>query len=521
MRPPRFPPLADEVAEALLTVCGGNPLALRELPRALTPEQRAGSAPLSVPPAPGGEVRASFERQLARLQPETRAALCVVAAGAGCPPRAVRAALGRREAALEPAFAAGFLRRGGETSSLAHGEAPTSTLAAVDDGATRIEFRHPLLAAAAYHGAPSGERRAAHSALAAVVDDVQHRAWQLSGAALGPDAAAAGSLREAGEQARARGAHAAAGRAFARAAELWVAPADEALAGVAPSAAAPTAAAPAGGPAAASTDERAALELAAAREHALAGHGELAAELATRATASADPVVRDGAEHLRAHLLMRGGAPSEAVAVLRALAERAAAADDPAASAGYLLEASFAHMFRRRDARVGRVGRRGPRPRRHGRPGGRGAGEHRRGRGAAGARPRGEGDALLAAAEPLLFAADPLSDVAEVVGMAAMCSLWVEQFDRTGRIVSRMVDVSRAAGAAGRLVYPLTVRSQLHWRRGRWQQAYADAEESARLALETGQHGARALALGQLEPRRGGPSGGSSRRASTGGRGSS
>ncbi len=102
-----LPPLADEVAEQLLAACAGNPLALRELPRALTPEQRAGSAPLGGPPAPGGELQASFERQLARLEPATRSALCLVAAGAGCPPRAVRAALGSQAAALEPAVAAG------------------------------------------------------------------------------------------------------------------------------------------------------------------------------------------------------------------------------------------------------------------------------------------------------------------------------------------------------------------------------------------------------------------------------
>ncbi len=195
---------------------------------------------------------------------------------------------------------------------------------------------------------------------------------------------------------------------------------------------------------------------------------------------------------------MRGGAPLEAVATLRRLADRALAADDAATSAGYLLEASFAHMFRGEMHALAEL-----------------AAEARDRAGAAApevaalasiaegeallalGRAR-EGDALLAAAEPLLFAADPLSDVAEVVGMAAMCSLWVEQFDRTDRIVARMVDVTRAAGAAGRLVYPLTVRSQLHWRRGRWTQAYADAEESARLAAETGQHGARALALAQL-----------------------
>lgn len=82
--------------------------------------------------------------------------------------------------------------------------------------------------------------------------------------------------------------------------------------------------------------------------------------------------------------------------------------------------------------------------------------------------------------------------------MAAMCSLWIERFERVERIVGRMVSVAREAGAVSRVIYPLDVRSQLHWRRGRWSAAYADAEESVRLARETGQTGALALALAGL-----------------------
>lgn len=290
-------PLAPEVLDALLAASGGNPLALHELPRALSADQRAGLAPLSGPPATGSHVQASFERQLGALPAPTRTALCLLAAGAGCPPDAVAAALGDDgTAALEPALAAGLV--------LARGD--------------RLGFRHPLLAAAAYHGAASGERRAAHAALAATVTDLQHRAWQLSGAALGPDAVAVAALRAAGEQARARGAHAEAGRAFGRAAELTE-----------------------------ERGERAALELEAARDHTVAGHGELALELVGRAAREAeDPAVRIGAQHLRAHVLMRGGDPLRAIGVLKALAAQAAEAGDPAGSALYLLEASFAHMFR-------------------------------------------------------------------------------------------------------------------------------------------------------------------------------
>jgi DNA-binding CsgD family transcriptional regulator len=443
-------PLSEDVTEALLAASAGNPLALRELPRGLTAEQRTGRAPLHGPPASGGEVQAAFGRQLDALGPETRRALCVLAAGAGCPPEALARALGDDggAAALAPALEAGIVVR--------------------RDG--RLGFRHPLLTAAAYHAAPSGTRRAAHLALADAVTDVHHRAWQLSDAAIGPDPGTVAALRAAGEEARERGASGAAGRAFARAAELTEA-----------------------------SEERAALELEAARDHTVAGNGELALELAARAArGSRDATVQAGAEHLRAHILMRGGDPLEAVELLRALAEVASAEGDRASSARYLLESSFAYMYRGEMAQLSEL-----------------AGAARQQ--AAGVsdelaalaaiaegealialgRSR-EGDALLAAAEPLLFAADPLSEIAELIGMAAMSSLWIERFERVARISGRMVAVSRAAGAVSRLTFPLGVRSQLHWRRGRWASALADAEESVRLARETGQTGTMALTLAAL-----------------------
>ncbi|HST42978.1 MAG TPA: AAA family ATPase, partial [Conexibacter sp.] len=446
-------PLAPDVTEALLSASAGNPLALRELPRALSAEQRAGRAPLHGPPASGSEVQAAFERQLELLPAATRTALCLLAAGAGCPPAAVARALGEGggEAVLRPAVDAGLLTW--------------------SDG--RAAFRHPLLAAAAYHDAASGERRAAHAALAAQLDDRQHRAWQLSGAALGTDAAAAAALREAGEEARARGAHAEAGRSFGRAAEL-----------------AETAA------------ERAALELEAARDHAVAGHAELALELAERAARGGQEVgdlaVAGAAARLHAHITMRGGDPWKAITALKRLSADAEAAGDSAAAALLLLEASFGHMFRGEMAELAELAAKARAV----------AGERLPELATLAAIAEGEallalgrsreGDALLSAAEPLLYAADPLSEIAELIGMAAMSSLWIERFERVERIVGGMIAGAREAGAAGRLVYPLDVRSQLHWRRGRWAAALADAEESVRLARETGQAGALALALAGL-----------------------
>jgi ATP/maltotriose-dependent transcriptional regulator MalT len=445
------PPLADDVAEALLRASAGNPLALHELPRALTAAQRSGEAPLGGPPASGSRVQAAFERQLAELPAGTRGALCLLAAGSGCAPEAVAAALDRigvGEQAIASARDAGLLV----------------------ERAGRLDFRHPLLTAAAYHAAPSGDRRAAHVALAATVGDVHHRAWQLSGAALGADPEAAAALREAGEQARLRGAHGEAARAFGRAAELT----EEA-------------------------GERAALELESARDHAVAGHGELALELAGRAgSESRDPLVREGAEHLRAHVLMRGGDPLAAVGALKSLAARAADEGDRARSARYLLEASFAHMFRGEMAALSDLAAQAREVAAPISPELAMAAAVAEGEALVALGLSTEGEALLTAAEPLLHGFDPLSDLAELVGMAAMASLWTERFDRAERIVTRMVGVARDAAAVGRLPFPLGVRSQLHWRRGRWAAAYADAAEAVRLSGETGQVGTRALTLAML-----------------------
>src|SRR5690606_30169443 len=87
---------------------------------------------------------------------------------------------------------------------------------------TRIALRHPLLRAAAYHSAPSVDRRAVHAALAAVVEDGRRRAWHLAHAAVEADAGLAAQLEDAARDARARGGHAEAARAFLRAAELSV-----------------------------------------------------------------------------------------------------------------------------------------------------------------------------------------------------------------------------------------------------------------------------------------------------------
>lgn len=127
-----------------------------------------------------------------------------------------------------------------------------------------------------------------------------------------------------------------------------------------------------------------------------------------------------------------------------------------------------------------------------------------------------EAATLLAAAEPLLLSADPPLELAEVVAMGALCSAWIECFARAEAAIDGLVGAARAAGAAGRLGYPLTVRSHIGWRRGRWRAARADAAEAAGLARETGQLGVLAAALPALARAEAGRGGFDAARAAAG-----
>jgi DNA-binding CsgD family transcriptional regulator len=94
----------------------------------------------------------------------------------------------------------------------------------------RLEFRHPLIPAAVYDGAPFRERQAVHRALAAALprDATAERAWHLAAAADGPDEDVATLLEQAAEQCLQRSAGPIAARTLRRAAELSPEPADAA-----------------------------------------------------------------------------------------------------------------------------------------------------------------------------------------------------------------------------------------------------------------------------------------------------
>src|SRR5438132_4095552 len=185
--------LDESVLERIIVETGGNPLALMELPRGLTPGQLAGGfgLPAALPLSAG--IEQSFTRRLERLPADTRLLLLLAAADPiGDPLLLWRAAekLGIPAEAAAGSEAEGLLRIG-----------------------EQVTFRHPLVRSAAYGSALLEQRRAVHLALAEVTDrtaDPDRRAWHLAAAASAPDEEVASELEQSAGRAQARGGLAAA-----------------------------------------------------------------------------------------------------------------------------------------------------------------------------------------------------------------------------------------------------------------------------------------------------------------------
>lgn len=165
--------LADQVAESIVSMVGGNPLALIEAPAGLAPEQRRGGALLPKSPPVVPSLQAAYATRLRRLDPETSEYLLLAAAGA--PDHLVAGRLGAAEDL-------GLVRLGAS-----------------------CEFVHPLMRSAVYHAAPPSARRRAHRRIAEGVEDPE-RTRQLALAAEGPDEELASRLADLASRAEEAGA---------------------------------------------------------------------------------------------------------------------------------------------------------------------------------------------------------------------------------------------------------------------------------------------------------------------------
>jgi len=196
-------PLDAAVRDRIVAETRGNPLALLELPREMTPDELAGGFALPDARALAGRIERAFRERWEALPQDARRLLLVAAAepvGQSVLVWRAAARLGIPDDAAEPAAAASLLELG-----------------------ARARFRHPLVRSAVYRAAPEDERRRVHRALADVTDsevDRDRRAWHRAAAAGGPDEDVAEELERCASRAQARGGLAAAAAFLQRAADL-------------------------------------------------------------------------------------------------------------------------------------------------------------------------------------------------------------------------------------------------------------------------------------------------------------
>jgi len=178
-------PLDERVHERIVAETRGNPLALLELPRGLTPAELAGGFGLSDTMPLTGRIEQGFLRRLEPLSVETRRVLLAAAA--------------------EPIGDATLLWRAVERLGIGPEAAGAAEATGLIEIGARVRFRHPLVRSAAYRSASPQERQDVHRVLAEVTDpqlDPDRRAWHRAHATPEPDEDVAAELERSAAQAR-------------------------------------------------------------------------------------------------------------------------------------------------------------------------------------------------------------------------------------------------------------------------------------------------------------------------------
>ncbi|MDT7574722.1 MAG: hypothetical protein QOH17_1055 [Pseudonocardiales bacterium] len=197
-----FPTLAARVRHWVLTESEGNPLALLELPAALSLTERSAEQVLPDALPLGRKLQRTFADRLTHLPDSLRAVLLL--------------------AALDDTGDLRVLIHASEQSGLdVLAPAERAHLVRVDDAAGRVVFRHPLVRAAVVAASTSAERRHAHRVLAEhMTDQPDRRAWHLATACIQPDETVSALLKDTAERVLRRGDAVGAVAALIRAADL-------------------------------------------------------------------------------------------------------------------------------------------------------------------------------------------------------------------------------------------------------------------------------------------------------------
>jgi DNA-binding CsgD family transcriptional regulator len=437
-------PVDPGVADQLLAATDGNPLALVELPTALTAAELSGQEPLpaSLPVTEG--VERAFLARVRRLPAPSQTLLLVAAAeGAGdlAAVQMASASLGIDPGALGAVEQSGLVhtRRG------------------------RLEFRHPLVRSSVYGAATSSSRRDAHAALAQCLTargDVDRSVWHRAAAAVAPDETIATQLEQAAGRAAARGAPAAASAAFERAAQLTADP-----------------------------ETRARRIWFAAEQARLAGHHLRAISLLESArSTTTDPLLQADVDLLTGAVELVAGSAESAEQVLMRAA-RGMQTRDPGRALHLLVIAAQAAALADHTAAEIEIGRiAAAMPRGAGDPGQFfldllvGCGQY----------VSGETTSSTRLLRDVVRKAQDF-DESMLITWAGRAAFYLGDDEAAHRLDSRAVARARAVGAIGDMLPPLQRLALSEILQGQWSTATAYATEALRFARETGQHGLASL----------------------------
>lgn len=202
-------PLDEQVKARILDETRGNPLALIELPRGMTPAELAGGFAFPGPRNLTRRIERSFLGRFEKLPRESQLLLLVAAA--------------------EPVGDAALLWRAAECIGIGADAAGPAESAGLIEFGMRVRFPHPLVRSAIYAASNLSDRRGVHRALADVTDpalDPDRRAWHRANATAKPDEEVAAEMVRSAGRAQARGGLAAAAAFLQRASELTPDPAE-------------------------------------------------------------------------------------------------------------------------------------------------------------------------------------------------------------------------------------------------------------------------------------------------------
>lgn len=201
-------PVDQRVRDRIVAETRGNPLALLELPRGLSPAELAFGFGLTDAMPLASRIEEGFLRRLEPLPIETRRVLLTAAA--------------------EPVGDDALLWRAVSRLGIGPEAATAAEATGLIELGPRVRFRHPLVRSAAYRSASLLDRQDVHRALAEVTDpdvDPDRRAWHRAHAAVGPDEGVAAELERSADRAQARGGMAAAAAFLEEAVRLTLDPA--------------------------------------------------------------------------------------------------------------------------------------------------------------------------------------------------------------------------------------------------------------------------------------------------------